>query len=390
MRTLVFSALLAVAAVVASPAAASAAATVTAFELTAPGRDPRLGELELRASCRPGCTLKLRELNVLRYKTRGGTPQQLPHAAAGPLKGTYKLAAGKPQEIRIVVPVDVQAVARESLPAGLALVGNVTMSVTAADGTTTDAVRQFNVRTAKTPAPFPRSSVVDSIVVTESPRAVRGKRWNYAVTIEGRQTSRWSYDRNRTTGGCTVVDNGRGVQRLTFRSKDGYYVQHVPTASGWPMLLVPGRSFEPMIPIRIEAERDSSENKGTSGDCGGGTAGGAGGSERRRCIRTGGRPAFFDLGYVFHGDNRYGLYAGATYASFERPTVEPDCPFEMYADALDPLQPEVARANAEAHRTLAAGPGQAVMLFNVNRREKIEGGWLSSSTRYSVTFRKSR
>lgn len=390
MRTPVSSALLAAAALAALPAAASAVAPVTAFELTAPSRDPRLGELELRASCRPGCTLKLRELNVLRYKTRGGTPQQLPHAAAGPLKGTYKLAAGKPQEIRIVVPVDVQAVARESLPAGLALVGNVTMSVTAADGTTTDAVRQFNVRTPKTPAPFPRSPVFDSIVVTESPRAIRGKRWNYAVTVEGRQTSRWSYDRNRTTGACTVLDNGRGVQRLTFRSKDGYYVQHVPTVSGWPVLRVPGKSFEPMIPIRIEAERDSREQKGTSGDCGGGTAGGGGGSERRACIRTGGRPAFFDLGYVFTGDNRYGLYAGATHSSFERPTVEPDCPFEMYGDALDPLQPEVARANAEAHRTLAAGPGQAVMLFSVNRREKLEGGWLSSSTRYSVTFRKSR
>lgn len=379
-----------VAAAAVPAASAHAAAPVTAFELTAPGRDPRLGELELRASCRPSCTLKLRELNVLRYKTRGGTPQQLPHAAAGPLKGSYKLAAGKPQEIRIAVPVDVQAVARESLPAGLALVGNVVMSVTAADGATTDAVRQFNVRTPKTPAPFPRSPVVDSIVVTESPRAARGKRWNYAVTIEGRQTSRWSYDRNRTTGACTVIDNGRGVQRLTFRSKDGYFVQHVPTPSGWPMLLVPGKSYSAVIPIRIEAERDSSEKKGTSGDCGGGTAGGDGGIERRECIRTGGRPAFFDVDYVFTGQDRYGLYAAATWESFEQPTGEPDCPVVTHSDTRDPLQPEAGRSNADAHKTLAAGPGQAVILYRVDRREKLEGGWLTTSTRYSVTFRKSR
>lgn len=370
------------------PAAASAADPPIDLELSMRTPDVRFNELELRARCTPGCTLRLRELNAVRYRTRGGV-EQLPYSAIAPLSGTKRVPAGKTVVIRVPVPFAVREQAIAALPKGQAVVGHLVASVEQ-NGTTTDASRQFTVTTAGTPKPFPATPFVDAISV---PRARKGrtspaKRWR--VTITGRQITDWEYDRSEPAGTpCRMIAAGRGTQTLKFRSTRAVLVEEVvygPTRGGLDLRVVGSRgNGSAPVPVRIDAVRDGSEQKGTEGGCGGDAGGGTGGGDPRpACVRTGSATAEFNVGYDSSARRDVFVYRGT--GSDPLVPAKPDCPLELATPLDDPFDVLTPRA-ADGGRL--DGAGKVIVRYRENRHAKLPGGG-DELTRMEmvVTFRR--
>jgi hypothetical protein len=378
--------LLALAATLAAlPAGASAATAPIELKLTQPRPDPRLRELTLRASCTPGCTLKLTKLNVLRYRTRGGSPTQLAHAAEGPLSGTRRIAAGQTVTFRLSVPVVVEQFTAASLSSGEAVFGNVVAEVQQ-NGQTFDAVRQFTVTGPGTPSPFPSTSTTDAIRVPAQPPGRPADKVRYKVTVTGTQTSTWAYDRTAQEGACTVLDRGSGRQTLTLTTRRATTVDAM-TLRGRPILRQAGtKGIWAFVPVKIDAVRDSSETKGAQGDCGGAGGGGdgGGGGGQPQCTRTGSVAVQVSVGYW--GRDRLGGFVNA--ASFDQPSPLPDCPVELpsgVADPLDFLEPRVLKTGP---LTEGGAPGKVIVVHKLSDVTAIEGGKVTTTGRITITFRK--
>ncbi len=204
------------------------------------------------------------------------------------------------------VPAEVRRAVAATLPRGAALVGNLVAEVTTPAGEPLEVPRRFTVVGPGTPPPFPASPYVDAIrLPAEKGRRAPGAA-RYTMTIKGVQTSRWSYDRTSTDGGCVVLDRGSGTQTLRFRSLRAHTVQQVIWRDGSLQLQEVGRPYSGIfVPTRIDAERDSRADKGAEGDRGGDGGGGESAGEPQQCTRRGSadielvagllyREAFFD------------------------------------------------------------------------------------------------
>ena len=377
--------LLALAATLAAlPGAAAAANAPIELRLSQPRPDPRLRTLTLRATCTPGCTLKLSKLNVLRYRTRGGAPAQLAHAAEAPLSGTRSIAAGQTVTFRLSVPLAVEQFTAASLSRGEAVFGNLVAEVKQ-NGQAFDAVRQFTVTGPGTPAPFPSTSTADAIRVPAQPPGKATRKARYKVTATGTQTSTWSYDRTTHEGACTVLDSGSGRQTLTLRSQRATTVEALVLPRIGPILRQVGtKGIWAWVAVRIDAVRDSSETKGTQGDCGSGVGGGEGGGGQPQCTRTGGVEANMSVGYW--GRDRLGGFVNA--ASFEQPSPLPDCPVELPADVADPLDFLHPRFLETGPLTEGGAPGKVIVIHRLSDVTPIEGGKVTTTGRITITFRK--
>lgn len=374
----------AAAALPATAAALTPAPQDNPFKLSRPAGGDGLDELLLSASCPDGCTLRLKEMTLVRYQTRGAV-EQLAFSAVGPLKGGGRVAAGGRAAIPVRFPDAVSGFALASLGRGEALVGTVTVAVTpAGGGAPTDVVRQFTAVSPGTPAPFPATGYTAAITVPK-PRPARATRpVRYRMTIAGTQTSRWSYDRTEQRGACRIIDSGSGNQTLRFRSTRAVTVEELVWHTGTPALRQVGTGFSGVFaPVRVEAERDGSEQKGVegAGDCGnyGGERG-----EPRECLRRGARDISFMVGFL----RSRKLHAFTTSISFDRPSEAPDCPVEIAEGLHDPL--DILEGPGSPGGWIANGgrPGKVIAVYRKSDTTRIGGGSVRTTARYTVTFRR--
>ncbi len=359
------------------PAAAEAAGPVE-LRLTHPRSDPRFGELVVDARCAAACTLRLTELNTT-FHRRG---VQLPHAARGEVGITRRLPAGKPVAIRVHVPLAVQGAVFSALPRRVSLLGHLAATVTT-NGETYDVARQFTVVAPGGTPPFPPSATVDAFTVPVKPPAQRRARAPlYSVTVSGTQTSRWAYDRTSSASGCVVLDSGFGRQTLRFRSVRAHKVRQVWWKDGFRELLEQGRvSGGLTVPIRIDAVRDSGEDKGADPRCSGDYGGGEPG--KAQCTRRGSVVA--DL-FLYSDHNEF--TAAMSSLSFGTPSTAPDCPVETAINQRDPL--DLIAAPTKRNPDLSRGGSPGKVIFSFDRRDvtNLEGGRITTNLHLSVTFRK--
>jgi hypothetical protein len=379
-----------VSAVAAAPAAsasvAPSAAPVAELRLSQASPSAALDELTLRATCAEACTLRLTQLNVIPYSTRGGV-EQLPNAATGALSVSRRLPARRAVTIRVAVPAEVQRAAMLAAPRGIAFVGHLVTEVTpAGGGEPVELPRQFTVTTPGTPAPVPASPYVDAIRLPRQETSRAGKPPRYSMTLKGVQTSSWAYDRTSSEGGCTVTDRGRGRQTLLFRSLRPKTVQQVRWNRGQLALQQVGVDFAGIfVPIRIEAERDSSADKGAQGDCIGGGGDGRGG--QGECTRRGSAEITLMAGYL---GMRSVFDVGSTVLNWTDASSVPDCPVE-YAGAptlRDPL--DILSASTKPGEDLTRGgtPGKVIIVLRGRDVTRLDGGSVTTNVKTTVTFRK--
>lgn len=383
-------------AAVALPAAVPAladAATTAPYELRAslPRADARMRELLVTARCASGCTLTLRNLALYSYE---GTDQVNP-VPPQTLRGSRRVAPGKTVVLRVPVAPALSAAALSALDAGQAVGSTVGIEVVT-NGETYTVGSQLIARTAGTPSPFPsvRSTVV------RLPKVRPGELIPYLVTIRGTQTSTWSYDRGEVNGACTTIANGRGVQRLKFRTVRPYEIVQGLWAPGDPSISagkVHGYGI-PHVPVRVDAVRDSVANAGVAGggDCGG-TSGGEG-RPQPACVRTGSKLFHFQPILIDRGT----LYVSTTFgrSGQDTPDQKPDCPVEVSDQVVHPLQVLEQAYEGDGHRDsdLTKGmtpgrgdaPGLVIEVFRKKRTERIPGGTLTTSTTFTMTFRRTR
>jgi hypothetical protein len=353
-------------------------------------------ELRLTARCPSGCTLRLRTVALLPYRTRGGV-EQLPSPLPQTLSGGSRAAPGKTVVIRVPVSPSLSGAAAGALQAGQAVVAGVAVEVATADGNTYTVAPQAILRAASTPAPFPtlRSTVV------RLPKVKPGDLIPYWVTIRGTQRSSWRYDRGEQNGACTTVANGSGTQNLQFRTVRPFSI----VQGQWEV----GRTDDPSIsagkehgygsayiPVRVDAVRDSVANMGVSGDCPGSYGGE--GSPAPACERRGSKVFHFNPFMIERGT----LYVSTIYGPDRRddPNQKPDCPVEMSEHVSHPMQVLEQAHDGDGHPNsdLTKGmkpgsgdaPGLVIERFRKTRTERIAGGTLTTTTRFELTFRRKR
>lgn len=374
---------LAAAAVVpASAAALSPPVQPQRFSLSRPAGGGGLDRLVLRATCQVACTVRLKEATMVRYRTRGGL-EQLAHGAEGALRGSRRIPAGRTVEIPVALPPTIGGFALAALGRREAVLGHVTLTVTPSGGMPTEVVRQFSAVAPGTPAPFKASDFHDTFVVPK-PRPARASRARYRLTLTGTQTSRWSYDRSTTEGACRVHDSGSGRQTLRFRSTRAVTVEELVWRTGEPALRQVGTDFAGVfVPVRVEADRDSTERKGADGDCGGSGGGGDGG-ERPECVRRGARDIYFMVGFLAGRE----IHAFTSVTSFPTPSAAPDCPVELAAGLRDPLDVLVTPGSKGGWLANGGGPGKVIAVYRKSDTTRIGGGTVRTTARFTVTFQR--
>ncbi|HST41918.1 MAG TPA: hypothetical protein VLK58_20540 [Conexibacter sp.] len=376
-------ALLALLAAAAALPAASAHALTPTFEVTKPaGGGPELDELLVRASCDSACTIRLKELSALRFRTRGGVAQ-LPNGASGPLRGTKRVAAGAAVTFSVAVPAPVQQFALSAFRAQEAVVGNLVATVQpATGGAPVEAVRQVVAVVGSTPSPYPASPLLDVLRLPARPAKKPGRKLRWELSIRGTQTSRWSYDRSTTEGACKMLDAGSGTQKLTFRSTRRFVVEQVIWRTGELKLRQPDSPYSgAFVPVQVDAVRDSREQKGADGDCGGGGDGDD--LPVPACERRGSREIEFVVGY-FDGE---GLSGFASSSSWDRPSTKPDCPYEHARELDDSF--DILNAPYKRETDLTEGGVQRLVVvpFEVSDTTDLGGGKVVTKTRFTLTFR---
>lgn len=378
---------LVLAAAVAAPVATASAAPVADLKLSQPRPSAALDELVLRATCSEACTLRLRELNAVPYRTRGGR-EQLPHSAIDALSITRRLPARKQVAIRFAVPPAVQRAAAEAGPRGIALVGYLVAEVSpAGGGEPVQTPRQFTVTGPGTPAPLPASPYTDAIRLPKETTRRAASVPRYAMTIEGVQRSSWSYDRTSTDGGCVVLDRGSGRQTVTFRSLRAHTVQQVIWRTGELKLQEVGRSYSGIfVPVALTAERDSRAEKGADGDCGG-VGGGGGDGGQQQCTRSGTAQIDMIVGLLW----REALFsAGSSILNWKEGSRAPDCPVESATSLRDPIDILDAQTRRGEDLTRGGDPGRVIIVLRARDVTSIGGGSVTTTVRTTVTFRKLR
>lgn len=279
------------------------------------------------------------------------------------------------------MPATIQQFALGSFSRQEAVVANVVATVQpAAGGAPVDAVRQVVAVVGSTPSPYPASPVLDVLRLPARAPLKPGRKPRWRISVAGTQTSTWSYDRSRTEGACTMIASGRGRQTLTFRSVRPWLAEQVTWSDGEPKLRFPGSPYSGTWGnVKIDAVRDSSEQKGATGDCGG-AGGGSGDGGPVECERRGSREVEFVVGYI---DGRVDAFDYD-----DRTTVKPDCPFELAEQQVDPLDIINVPPKRGTDLTEGGSPGKVIMLFSATDTSDVGGGKIVSRVRITVTFRR--
>ncbi len=390
IRTRLQRALLGAAVVAAALPATAAAATTTEFKLSLPGRDARIEQLQLRASCSTACTVKPTKVGAIATGPGGiGKGEQLPEGFEGPVNAKAKrLKAGKPGTITFRLPGAVSRQVSGAVAGGNVAYLTVSATVTPQGEPGFPAVRQAAVHAKKTPVT--KNPYVDDLV----PEAVDRSKGNprYAVTVEGTQSTTWWYNRDADRGdGCRLIANGSGKEDLIFTSPKPVETELLRDKRGRPALVARDPWPFARIPVRISATRDGVRNAGLEGaNCGGGGVGGCtepgncGGGADPSCTRTGALDAQVILSYA----SRKGLLSASSnmWGLDVPPDQKPDCPVEQWdgrdwhlldAELMKRSDPKIA--------------GDAKKFIIQERRTKtraLEGGSVKTTVRWVITFRR--
>jgi hypothetical protein len=367
--------------------AAAAAATPPEFKLTLPDRDARVEQLQLRATCASACTIKPTKLGVVAITAGGlGRGEQLPGGFEGPVKAKpTRLAAGKRGVVKFALPPAVSrqiggALARKHV-AHLTLSVNVTPKGEPAF----EAIRQAAIHSKGTPVM--KSPYVDDIV----PAAVDRSKGNprYAVTVEGTQSTTWSYNRDADRGdGCRIIANGSGKEDLVFTTRKPVETELLRDKRGRPALVASDPWPFARIPVRLSATRDGVRNAGMEGSCGGGNGGcdvpGECGSGTPPCTREGALDAEVILGYsrrsgrLYASSNMWGLTVP--------PDQKPDCPVEQWDNRDWHLLDAALMKRSDPK--IAGDAKKFIVQERVSRTRKLDGGSVRTTIRWVITFRR--
>jgi hypothetical protein len=383
--------LLAAALAAAALPAAASGATTTELALSLPDRDARVERLHLRASCSTACTVKPTTLGAIATTAGGiGKGEQLPQGFEGTLKAkAQRLAAGKAATFKLAVPDAVSRQIRGALARRHVAYVTVSATITPAGQPSFPALRQAAIH-AKS-VEVTESPYVDDLV--PGPAIDRGKgNARYAVTVEGTQSTTWSYNRDEDRGdGCKVIANGSGKEDLIFRSPKPVETELLRDKQGRPSLVASDPWPFARIPVRISATRDGVRNSGLQGTNCGGTGGGCTdpgspscGPAAPACTRTGALDAEVVLGFsrrrgaLWASSNMWGLSVA--------PDQKPDCPVEQW-DGRDWHLLDVGRMKRSDPK-LAGDAKQFIVQERRSLTRRIGGGSVKVSIRWVITFRR--
>ena len=366
------------------PAAASGA-TTTEFKLSAADRDARLEQMQLKAKCSTACTVKPTMIGAIATEPGGiGRGEQLPGGFEGKLSvKAKKLKAGKAATIKFRLPGNVSRQVGGALMGGKVAYLQMSISVTPAGGPAFDAIRQAAVHTKSTPVT--KNPTVDDIVPAAIDRSKGNAR--YAVTVEGTQSTTWSYNRDEDRGdGCRVIANGSGKEDLVFTTPKPVETEILRDKKGRPSIVSSDPYPFARVPIRISANRSGTRNAGLEGNCGGN-----GGCEyaddcggRPPCTPTGAIDADAILsfsrrtGRLNASSNMWGLKVP--------PDQKPDCDVEQWdnrdwhlidGDLMKRSDPKIA------------GDAKKFIVQETRTRTRdLGGGKVTAKIRWVITFRR--
>jgi len=349
----------------------AAAAPLVELKIEAKGADVLTQELQLRAECDSACTIGLANVNVLRFSREG---EQLPGAATQPLKGSKRLSAKRAVTFDVPLSTWNRSHLQSAVAGGGYAVVQVAVTVDGGEGPYTTA----SVRAPSTPKKF---LAQEEIVVDLKPQ-IPAAAPRYRISVSGLQTTDWSYDRDKTTGTCTVVSNGAGKQTIRFASKKSAIGRIA--AIGAEAVLVPASGRAPFVlPMQLKIERDGKFNAGVSGQCEG-VFGVEGSGPPGPCQRTG----TLDTAraqLMFSGRDRLNLSLDPdSLLGFAPAAGLPDCPIMPFAEADDNLDLMDA-----VHRLAAPGAaGKVILIAKRSKTDKLEGGATKTTVRWTVTLSK--
>lgn len=348
------------------------AAPLVELKIEAKGADVLTQELQLRAECDSACTLGLASVNVLRFSRDG---EQLPGAATQPLKGSKRLSAKRAVTFDVPLSTWNRSHLQSAVAAGGYAVVQVAVTVDGGEGPYTTA----SVRAPSTPKKF---LAQEEIVVDLQPQ-VPAAAPRYRISVSGLQTTDWSYNRDKTTGTCTVISNGAGKQTIRFASTKSAIARIA--AVGGEAVLVPASGRAPFVlPMDLKAERDGKVNAGVSGECNGVPAGEEGDGTLEPCRRTG-TLTDAKAQLMFSGRDRLNLTVDPSSVAILAPLAHmPNCPIEPFAEADDNLDLMDA-----VHRLAAPGAaGKVILIAKRSKTDKLEGGATKTTVRWTVTLTK--
>jgi hypothetical protein len=360
------------------PANTAAQAPDPTLELTpTPGAAPGQS-LTLKARCAKGCTLRLRELSVLRFDKLGvqGAP-----SSTSPLKGTKQLPKGKTVSIKVALTGSTGVLARSLVDGGEYARVSVLADYKGPDG---EHQVQRSIALRK-PSLKKLIYAQDDGPVQPLP-APKSKVTRYRVTVSGVQRTKWSYNRDKTEGACTTVSNGSGTQVLRFSPDEAKLgkLTHRPNGkpyfdkrpSNFPQLFVGGK---------LSVDRKGTVNAGVRGECDGVFGGEQDGGPPPACNGK----ATFDSSIIIEYD------ADGRLGGFRLPMEDfagnrgVDCPVETGPRSVGPME-MIWAFEGKADPSKAGNPGKYIVLLRAKRNESIPGGSVQTSVLYTVTFKKVR
>ncbi len=374
MRKIALALPLLVLALCAAALAPAGATAMPALELkleAEKGVDVLTEELTLRAQCDSACTLGLVSIGVLRFDGKG---EQLPGAASEPLQGSQKLRPGKAATFKLPLPAAVRSRLQSAVADGGYAVVQVAVAVDGEEGPYTSASLH---------GPDVPKRLLAQEDITVDPRPdLPSRPARYRISISGTQTTNWSYNRDRTTGACTVISNGSGQQTISFRSKASS-IGRVSYGKGGAVLVAANGKAPLGIQVRAEAKRDGKVAAGLNGACNGVPAGEEGGQgSPEDCLHTGGILQRAVLS--FSGRDRLNLSLDPEFILAPVGGV-PTCPIQPFVGADEDLDLLDA-----VHRLADPGgnDGKVILVARASKTDKLEGGSTTTSVRWVVTFRK--
>lgn len=335
--------------------------------------------LTLKARCAKGCTLKLRELTVMRFD-RTGT--QAAGSSGIALKGSKRVPRGKTVAIKVALADSAGALARKVVADG-----EYARVAVLADYSGPGGAHQVQRSIALHKPGMPKAIFAEDDGTLRPPPPPKRASSRYRVTVSAVQQTRWSYDRDEAKGpGCTIVSNGSGTQTLRFSPKESVVARLVRGRDGKPAFDRRPSPFPHQLYVggKLSVDRQGTRNAGVRGQCDGVFGGDDGSGPPPPCNGK----ATFDAAVVvqYQPDGRLAAYRipMEDIMGLDRGV---DCPVEMGARAQGDL--EVAWVSEpRADPTRAGSPGKYIAILRGKRTEPLPGGSVTTTTTYTVTFKK--
>lgn len=363
---------------VAMPAAAAPAREPDLKVSATPGALPGTS-VTVKARCASGCTLKLKEVNVIRFDRRS---QQTGATGAQPLQMRGTIKAGATKAFAVPLRGELGALVRTTVAAGeyarLAVVADYKGKTGSYEVSRTAALHK--------PAMPKLLFAEDDLPM--APLKPSGKTSRWRVTLSGVQSTQWQYNRDqRRPSGCTIVANGNGTQVLRFRSSGSAVATIARKGKAQPFFRVPGGSGRMDVPITIDVDRKGAENKGVSGPCteDDGVYGGDGPGQPPACNGKG-RIANAHASLFYEG-RELNAMRNAIEAFTEKNTGI-DCP--LYLGQWQGLGDLLLNAASNPRGDLADVGNAKKVIFILRRsiNEPLPGGRVKTTARWTVTFQR--